>query len=295
MLIASSLLLVLLSCFAEGQDASRGRGSREVAALVSAVSGTVSIELPRKAPLSLFDWVRDGEVVLLAKEATATLVLTNGTRFELTGPARATVGRTGLSAISGSVRALSPLPRLPRVPPIAAHEQPGRHGAAVRVRGPRIGNLYPSDGAVAPAATTSLMFDPVEGGARYAVEIEDSSGTRVYQIETTETRVAVPPVLKPGESYYWRVRTVGKIGAQARGETAFTTLTTADEAARRALHEALGPSRDPHALGFLAHIDYRLGLLREAHEGVRAALDQGPGDPNLRAALTQLAQRLQIP
>ena len=99
------------------------------------------------------------------------------------------------------------------------------------------------------------------------------------------------PALRPDAAYYWRVRTVDATGAQARGEAEFRTLPTRDEEARDALERALA-SDDPHARAFLAHIDFSLGLHREAREGAQAALKQSPADANLRAALLRLSQRL---
>ena len=221
-----------------------------------------------------------------------TLVLSNGNRFELAGPAQATASPTALSATKGTVTALMSVPRLPRLAPITNRKQEGRQSAAVRVRGPRIGNLHPSNGAVTRAGSTVLSFDAVAGTGEYALEVEDGDGARVFQTQTETTRVTVAATLKPDSRYYWRVRTVGRVGAQAVGEAEFRTLGADDESAREALKNSLETATDPHALGLLAHVDYELGLFREAREGVRLALEKGSDDPNLKAALLQLSRRL---
>ena len=136
------------------------------AALVSAVSGSASVERPRQAALNLFDWVSDGATVRVPRGATLTLVLSSGKRFELTGPARATVTPQGLSATAGSIRQLSAMPRLPRIAPISHRKDQGR-SAAVRVRGPRISNLYPFEGSVTRAQSTEFTFDTVAGATQY--------------------------------------------------------------------------------------------------------------------------------
>ena len=122
--------------------------AKPAAALVSALSGSASVNQPTRTPLKLFDWIRAGATVDVPRGSELTLVLSNGSRFELTGPARATVKADGLSARSGSVRDLPALPRLPNVAPITNRKQEGAQSAAVRVRGPRISKLYPFDGAV---------------------------------------------------------------------------------------------------------------------------------------------------
>lgn len=293
MLMTLVLYLGLLCGAAEVQQTTGQPAGKEVAALVSQLSGSASLTQPTRAHLQLFDWVPAGATVSVPRGSTVTLVLSSGSRFELEGPARATVTGTALSAQSGAIRALGAGPRLPRIAAITSHHQEGRTAAAVRVRGPRIAHLYPSDGAVTRAGSTVFTFDLVDGASQYALEVEDASGTRVFQVQTAETRVAMPAPLSPGSRYYWRVRTVGSVGAQSRGEAEFRTLAAPDEQARDALSDAMGASADPHALALLAHIDHALGLRREAREGVRAALANAPGDPALRAALRQLAARLE--
>ena len=102
----------------------------------------------------------------------------------------------------------------------------------------------------------------------------------------------MPDALKPGATYYWRVRTVDRAGAQAEGEAEFKTLAAADERARETLKNALETTGDANALALLAHVDFRLGLFREARDGVRAALEKSSGDSNLKGALLQLSQQL---
>ena len=295
MIVTGILWLAFAFGLAQTSEPTRTAGNREAVALVSAVSGTASVDGATRRDLKLFDWVRSGATVRVPRESQLTLVLSNGHRFELTGPARATVSATALSATTGSIRALSALPRLPRIAPISNPKDRGNHAAAVRVRGPRITNLYPSNGAVTPVASAVFTFDAVDGATQYSVEVEDARAIRVFQVQTTETRVAVPITLQPGATYYWRVRTVGRIGAQARGGAEFRTLAAADDQARQRLKDVLGKDADPHGLALLAHIDYELGLFREAREGVRAALETKPVDTALRAALLRLARRLEIP
>ena len=292
-MIANGVLcLALLSAVGQSSEASRKPAAPEVVALVSALSGSASVDSGGRTTLKLFDWVRSGATVRVPRESQLTLVLTSGHRFELTGPARATVSATALSATTGSIRALSALPRLPRVAPISKAEERGRHAAAVPVRGPHISGLYPSNAAVIRGSPAVFSFDAVEGATQYLVEVEDARALRVFHIETNETRVPVSVDLQPGATYYWRVRTVGKVGAQARGDAEFRTLLTADEGARQALRDAMDKLGDPHTLALLAHIDFELGLFREAGDGVRAALEKSTADPSLHTALLQLSRRI---
>ena len=65
-----------------------------------------------------------------------------------------------------------------------------------------------------------------------------------------------------------------------------------DARARDVLKSALEATGDPSALGLLAHVDYELGLLQDAREDVRVALQKKPDDAKLTSALRNLSRRL---
>jgi hypothetical protein len=97
--------------------------------------------------------------------------------------------------------------------------------------------------------------------------------------------------LKPGTTYFWRVETLDRFGAAARGEAGFSTVGADTQRSRDALAAAIGTSESPRALGLLAEIDRRIGLLRESRDGFRAAVARAPEDKALREALARIEQQ----
>jgi hypothetical protein len=271
-----------------------GWAPEPAAAIVSASSGQASLRVGTEQPRALrpYEWLPAGARLLVPAGSRVTLAFADGSRFELTGAASASVGESGLAASSGTVRALPRVPPLPRVQPIAGETRSSRAGA-VRIRGTRIAGLYPRGGVCLLAEQAALRFTPVAGASRYHVEIEDDSGKSVFAAETDADVVAVSSgVLKAGQRYYWRVKTLDRSGAAARGEAEFTTLSAENAALRLALRAWAAGADDAAALALLAGIDRGLLLLLEARDGFRRAVDAAPGDAALRQALEEVEQAL---
>jgi hypothetical protein len=270
------------------------RGDAAVA-IVTGLAGRATVRAPggEAREVRLFDWVPTGATVETATGSSLTLAFANGSRHELGASASVTLGSSGLARSSGPVKALTPIPPLPQIAPLASDAHPGARAAAVRIRGKRITGLYPRGEVSALPDETQLRFAPVPGAASYRVEVEDESGVVVFQAEVESPGVRVSPgVLKPGARYFWMVRTLRGSGSPARGEAEFATLRAEVIESRAKLRHALEKPDEAASLALLAEVDRELGLLAEAHDAFRAALDRTPDDAALRNALRQLEATL---
>jgi hypothetical protein len=215
------------------------------------------------------------------------IVLVGGRRFELGSKARATVTATELVSTAGPI---SELPRLPNLPRLAALDDSRPQGppGGVRVRSDVVSGLKPTH-AVLSTEPTTLRFDRVRGASRYSVEVDDETGRRLIAGETSEPEFVIPAgTLQSGAAYYWRVQTIDKVGAAARGSSRFTTLSHEQMQMREAIRQTLVSEGGAGSLALLAEIDRRLGLLQEALTGFRAALREKPDDPAIEEAIRQL-------
>src|SRR5262249_12709739 len=148
--------------------------------------------------------------------SSMTIALASGERFELKDGARARLGESGLTGISGPIQRLAPLPPLTRVFGIRSDEHPGRRAGAVRVRGSFVEGFSPGRDVKSRAGGATLIFRPVEGAALYRVEVGDPSGRTVFRADTASPPVEIAPgVLRPGVTYSWSVRTLDRAGAAA--------------------------------------------------------------------------------
>jgi hypothetical protein len=270
----------------------------EAVAIVAGLAGRAIVRAPgaEAREVRLFDWVRTGATVETASGSSLTLAFANGSRHELGASASATLSSSGLTRSSGPVKVLTPIPPLPQIAPLASDAQPGARAAAVRIRGKRITGLYPRGEVTALPDETRLRFAPVPGATNYRVEIEDESGVVVFQAEVESPAVRVSPgVLKPAARYFWMVRTLRGSGSPSRGEAEFATLRAEVIESRARLRAALEKSDEAASLALLAEVDRELGLLAEAHDGFRAALDRTPDDAALSNALRQLEAALAEP
>ncbi len=153
-------------------------GPREPVALIYQVSGEPLRIAPGRVPepLRLLDRLPAKATVELKAGSRLTLAFVTGKRYELTGPARATLGKGDLAARSGGVRALASVLPFPRLEPIAESERPGAAAGALWIRGERITGLYPRHGVVTLAGETSLHFKPVMGAGAYRIEVLGPAG-----------------------------------------------------------------------------------------------------------------------
>jgi hypothetical protein len=241
-----------------GWAAAAGNGSRGGVAIVYELEGTARSAPAAGKPtaLELFDWVPEGAKVDVGAASRLSLVFANGTRYELGAAAEATLGAKGLDRISGAVRALDPVPVLPKPLRLDSGESPGERVGAIRLRRDRISRMYPWPGASALAEAAVLTFEPVVEGLRYRVEVvRDADGRRVFEIETDAHQVKIPEgVLQPGRRYSWNVRTVDTAGWSVVGDSGFDTLDEGLARDRAALRAALAKETSPGAAALSAEL-----------------------------------------
>jgi hypothetical protein len=270
-------------------------GPREPVAIIYQVSGEAQRIVPGRSPepLRLFDRLPAAVTIELPPGSRVALAFVTGKRYELSGPARATLGQGDLVKKSGGVRAPASVPPLPRLKPIAASEKPGPAAGAVWIRGERVTGLYPRHGAATLAGKTVLHFKPVTGAMEYRIEVADGQGRTVFQTDTESSPVQVPAgLLRSGHRYWWTVRTLDRLGAVAQGEAELVTLGASAARAREEARESLAAEGEG-SLPLLAEIDHSLGLLLEARADLQTALNSEPGNPAFRAVLTALEGRLE--
>jgi len=263
--LAGGLLLLAVSIAAAGP--------REPVAILYQVSGEAhriasghSLE-----PLRLFDRLPVKTVLDLPPGSRVVLAFVSGKRYELSGPARATLGLGDLAARSGGVKALAPAPPLPRLEPIAASDHPGSAaGAVFLIRAETISGLHPDLGEARLASAVRLRFDPVPAAPKYRVRILDRNGKELWSIDTQDTEVSVPPtVLAPGETYPWTVEALDRPGAVVKGEAILITLDAARAHARDELRRWVQSSGAADDLRLLEGVDRALGLWEEPPHSVK--------------------------
>jgi hypothetical protein len=275
---------------------SQQSGSTEAVAVVSALSGTASRTTPpetEKENLRLFDWLPEGCVIQLDEGSRLTLAFADGSRFELDEKTEATIAADGPKVIIGTSTPLESVPPMPRLAAISRGQDPGARSAAIRLRGRRIRGLYPRAGTVTLAENTVLSFEPVGNARQYKVELENESGRTIFEVETESSSLKVPSgILRPGARYFWSVRTIEMIGTSVRGQSEFSTLSAEVVQERSALRESLVKEADADSLALLAEVDRRLGLIAEARDGFKAALDKSPTNEGIRRALEEIEKQL---
>jgi hypothetical protein len=237
--------------------------------------------------LRLYDRLPAAVTLELPSGSRIALAFVTGKRYEISGPAHATLGPGDLTARSGSVRALAPVPPLPSLKPIPASDHPGATAGAFVIRGERITGLYPRHGAAALSEETVLHFKPVQEAGEYRIEVQDGQGRTVFQTDTASPPMKVPAgVLHSGHYYWWTVRTLDRPGPVAQGGAELITLSASVAGAREKAREILAAEGDD-SLPLLAEIDCGLGLLLEARQELKEA-ESHNGDPTIRKALAEI-------
>ena len=157
----------------------------------------------------------------------------------------------------------------------------------------QIRKLYPRADAAVLADDARLSFEGA-AGMTYSVRIEDeATGQTVFEANTRPTTVTVATgILRPGRKYYWEVRPQGADQPPERRWAEFHTLGAEDTARRASLRARLELIADDEALGLLAEVDRRLGLLSEAAEGFLRALSRSMDQEPLRRRLKDVEARL---
>ncbi len=199
-------------------------------AIVYQLEGDAVWNLPRAAPepLQLFFVLPAGAELRVASGGSLALAFPSGARYRLGAGSSATLAARGLVHSRGLVETLPTVAPFPALAPIDPSERPGDRSAAVRVRGESIEGLIPNGRVRSLADRTILRFAPLVGAARYRVEVRDVRGDLLFETETPDTAVSLPPVLlAPGKRYRWTVKTVDRLGPVARGEAGFETMAAA--------------------------------------------------------------------
>jgi len=268
---------------------------RKPVALVYQVKGDARrSELGRPRVLvRLYDGLPAGTTLDLAPGSRLALAFVTGKRYELSGQARATLGKGDLGTRSGGVRSLPSVPPLPQLPPIAPDDRPGPSAGAMRIRGERVTGLYPFHGVAVLAEEAVLHFQPITDARGYRIEVQDGEGWTVFRADVESPPVEVPAGrLRAGFRYWWTVRTLDRPGPVAQGEAELVTLSARAARAREEVREIL-TAEGAGCLPLLAEIDRGLGLWLEARDELRTALDEESGDPALREALAVIESRLE--
>jgi hypothetical protein len=279
-------LIVLLSV-----PAGAAARTAEPVAIVYSLIGKASIMAPVPRPLRLFDCLPTGTILEVGPDSRLAIAFVSGRRYEL-GKSRVILGPEDFASFNGTVRSLPRLPPL-LLSPIAAEDRPGPRAGAVRIRAERITGLYPHRGAAVLPEKIFLRFQPVMGAGRYRVEVHDEQGQAVFR-----TDVEAPPVKLPVESfraglvYRWTVRTLDRPGAVARGDAELIILDEKSARKREKAREILELEK-PDSLLLLVEIDRSLGLLLEARDELREALDRKPRDSGLQQALSEIEIQLE--
>ena len=236
---------------------------RETVAIVYQMKGDAQRSEPgrNREPVRLYDGLPAGTTLDLAPGSRLALAFVTGKRYELSGQARATLGKGDLGTRSGGVRSLPSVPPLPQLPPIAPDDHPGPSAGAMRIRSETISGLQPDRGTTALASAIRLRFDPIPTAPKYHVQILDPGGQTLFNIETPANEVSVPPdLIPPGGTYRWTVETRDRPGAVARGEAILVTLDAAQAQAREELQRWTQHSGTADDLGLTEAVDRALGL-----------------------------------
>jgi hypothetical protein len=261
-------------------------------ALIASLSGRVTgvAGKEKRAVVSRLDWLPAGTVLRTDAQSRVTVLWSNGRRFELGPAARATIGPTGPSGITGPVHELAPLPPIPKPAPL---ELATDAVAVTRFRGgAKIAELCPGQGTAALAGSVKLSFAKVSGADAYQIVLENEDGDRLLDARTASTEIATP-ALQPGSHYSWRVRAFDAAGVMAEDRVSFVTLSEAEAKARQAFADGLRKTMEPSAaLALLAEVDLESGLVREAIDGFHAALELEPQDAAIQRNLVRAQSAL---
>jgi hypothetical protein len=287
--ILSLSALAMLAFSVEMADA----GATKLVAIVYSLKGEATLsEVPRRS-LHLFDRLPAGTTLEVGPSSRLALAFVNGLRYELGEGSRVTLGAKDLASRTGPVRPLPKVPPLPRLSPIAEDDHPGLSAGAVTIRGERIAGLYPHHGAASLAEETILHFQPILGARGYRIEVQDDEGWTVFRADVESPPVKVPPgTLRTDHHYWWAVRTLDRPCSVARGEAELVTLGEDAARMREETRESL-EGEGPGSIPLLAEIDLSLGLLLEAREDLRKALESELADPALREALAEIERQLE--
>ncbi len=269
------LSTVLLALWQSPSTAAPEAAADEAVAIVSWVRGEATLRQPATAaavPVKLLDRLAAGSLIETASAAEVTVVLIDGQRYAIGAASQVSVEAASLEVLMGSVRSLQSIPAIARLSRIAPAESPGRHAAAIRIRtaataGSHRFELYPRAEAAVFGDDATLRFSSRKNVGEVRIEVKDAAGLEVFSTSTAATEIRIPAgALEPGAAYYWRVESA--LQDILHGGAIFRTLSEDAAGARRELAAQAEASGEPGLALLLAAVDHRLGLRREACEGL---------------------------
>jgi hypothetical protein len=263
---------------------------RNSVAVVASLSGSATLRSPgsaEKIAVASLDWLTEGATLEVGPRSQVVLILLNGRRYELSEGAKATVTANAAPKITGASRELPALPPMPKPAQVEADFAPTP--GAVRTRGQdQMSELYPRAGTVVLPDKVSLHYKAVPKATSYRVTLEGNAGESLWKVTTESTDAAVPAgTLEPGALYHWSVSAMSSANVVIGFGMAEFSVLSAEDALRRSEFESAlrEKSSDSSTLALLAGVDFRAGLIAEACEEFKAALEQKPDDVALRRAL----------
>jgi hypothetical protein len=286
-------LVALIACFAavpvHSQTPAAAPLPSTPVAIVARVVGEVTLDTgegPRR--VVLFDRIPAGQSLRTARSSEALIVFRTGARVRVGEASRARIESERAVRLDGTLDALSPVPPIPIVAPVASA---GSTLAAVRIRAGGITLLSPPDNTATLAESIVLRYASVATDA-YDVEIEGPGGVVVHKVRSRETRIDVPAAaVQPGRVYLWRVSARLATGFSASAEGRFHTLPDDVVQMRNQLRQSLR-GEDAESLALLAEVDWTLRLMPDALAGFRAARAAGHHDPVVGERIVQLERRV---
>jgi len=261
----------------------------EPVAIIAGLSGSVAMTSAhgQTRDARQLDWLVPGMSIHCRRGSHLLVDFANGRRFEIDDDARAAITASGLKRLSGSVRELPQRPPMPKFPAIAEQENTSADSAAVVLRNIGVNSMHPS-GYCTLANNTVLSFATDASVKSYRVRVADTSGTIIYQTNTTSHTISIPPgILQAGEQYYWQLHSVGDGSTRPIGMASFTTLGVEDVTLRAQFAASLSRV-DSDSLALLAAIDWKLGLRDQAREELHEAVRRSRQPETLKLLLNHL-------
>ena len=242
--------------------------------------------LVSKPPLAILNPIANGSVVDLPSGFQFSAIdLATGKEYLASGPGRFSVSSNGvLSATTGTVKVRSVTNgALPDVK--IATDKLSR--AAMTMRGD-VTLLskppgYPAH-SVIPDTAPTLRWSRLAGASSYRVTVSDDANKPLWQRNTTEAQLALPPEagLQPGNRYAWAVEPLNQTGEPIANATRTTFSVVPSDVAR--VLAAIKP--EPNA-SFSSWVLYaaqlqQAGVTEDARAIWQALAHERPNDPNLK-------------
>jgi len=272
------------------------------------VKGEVTVERGQESKiLTRGDPLFEGDTVVTAKKAKATLVFEDGTIQVVRQKKRYTVGKR---AVAEKDRSLTEVGTAAAKYFFSADQKKSNLRAIAGTRGgegpAELAALAPVGELLRPPA--ELVWTPVPGAARYQVKLHEDTGTDDPsapgdEVAVTDTRLPLSRFSKtklgPDTIYIWRVTAEQKDGKKLQGWSWFQFLPGEEakelETARERLYTLAKEDPEdttPHYL--LANIYLGRDLTFAAIQEYRKLLARAPEDPEAKQGLVDLYKLLRF-